>query len=124
MQDNSLNKFHSNLKSFQIAGKTYHLKKFSLAAQVWINEEFATNNELNGLENFSNELKKPNLSVVSKVCYFLLEDKTDFPILESFINALGDTYTGLKILLSPLCTVITDAQPEQMSEEEVKLKKS
>ena len=123
MQDNSLNKFHSSLKSFQIAGKTYHLKKFSLAAQVWVNEEFATDNKLNGIENFSTELAKSNLSVITKVCYFLMEDKTDFPHIDKFIDSLSDTYTGLKILLSPLCAVITDAQPEQMSDEEVKLKK-
>lgn len=72
-----------------INGKTYHFKKFSLAARAWADAEFATKECPNGLMNLSEKVARNNTYVVCKCMYHLLKDKTDFPNLDSFIDAMG-----------------------------------
>jgi len=124
MQTDSMTQFNSSLKTFELSGKTYELKKMSLAAKVWINEHFASDGEINGLKNFSIELEALNFSYISELCYYLVADKTDFPNLETFVNAFGNISTGLSILKDPLHETIVAGLPKEMTSAEVQLKKS
>ena len=120
----SINDLNPRPSSFELAGKTYEIKKFSLAAQVWAHDEFATAEEKNGLNVLSQKLIELDFSAIAKTCYYLLKDKRDFPTVESFINALGDHYNGIKILLEPFSRCLGVSQPtEDDTSEEVELKK-
>jgi hypothetical protein len=120
----SINDLNPRPSKFTLAGKTYEMKKFSLAAQVWAHDEFATAEEANGLNVLSQKLVELDPSAIAKTCYFLLKDKTDFPNEESFIDALGDHYSIVKILLEPFSRCLGVSQlSEDDTAEEVELKK-
>ena len=118
-----MSKFNPALSQFEIQGKKYRLKKFSIAAQVWVSNEFSTKGEYDGFDLFVKGLTNHDTAMISKTCYFLLEDKSDFPSWESFVYALKDTYSILSILLPPLSQSIEDARPE-VDEDDAELKKS
>ena len=120
----SINDLNPRPSKFTLRGKTYEMKKFSLAAQVWAHDEFATDEEKNGLTVLSQKLVELDPSAISKTCYYLLKDKTDFPTEESFIDALEDHYTTVKVLLEPFSRCLGVSQPtEDDTAEEVELKK-
>lgn len=120
----SINDLNPRPSKFTLRGKTYEMKKFSLAAQVWAHDEFATDEEKNGLTVLSQKLVELDPSAIAKTCYYLLKDKTDFPTEESFIDALEDHYTTVKVLLEPFSRCLGVSQPtEDDTAEEVELKK-
>lgn len=120
----SINDLNPRPSKFILAGKTYELKKFSLAAQVWAYDEFATDKEKNGLNVLSQKLIELDPRAIAKTCYYLLKDKCDFPTEESFIDALGDHYTTIKVLLEPFSRCLGVSQPsDDDTAEEVELKK-
>lgn len=120
----SINDLDPRASKFLIGNKTYEMKKFSLAAQVWAHDEFATTEEKNGLNVLSEKLVELDPSAIAKTCYFLLKDKSDFPTEENFINALGDHYSVIKILLEPFSRCLGVSQPsEDETAHEVELKK-
>jgi len=123
MKENSMSKFNPALRQFEISGKRYRLKKFSIAAQVWITSEFSTEGKYDGFDLFVQGLTNNNAAMISKACYFLLEDKSDFPTWESFTDAMKDTYSILSILLPPLSQSIEDSRPD-IDEDDAELKKS
>ena len=120
----SINDLNPRPSKFTLRGKTYEMKKFSLSAQVWAHDEFATAEEKNGLTNLSQKLVELDPSAIAKTCYFLLKDKNDFPCEENFIDALGDHYSIVKILLEPFSRCLGVSQPtEDDTAGEVELKK-
>ncbi len=120
----SINDLNPRPSKFILSGKTYEMKKFSLSAQVWAHDEFATDEEKNGLTALSQKLVELDPSAIAKSCYFLLKDKTDFPCEENFIDALGDHYNTVNILLEPFSRCLGVSQPsEEETADEVELKK-
>lgn len=124
MSNISINDLSPRESSFELCGNTYHLKKFALAAQVWAHDEFATEDEKNGLTVLSQALIELEPSILLKMCYYLLKDKKDFPTLEVFINAFEDHHTVLAVLLKPFSECLGVSQPDEATEDEVELKKS
>lgn len=119
-----INELNPRASKFKLAGKVYEMKKFSLAAQVWAHDEFATTEEPNGLTALSEKLVEVDANAIVKSCYFLLKDKTDFPTEENFIEAFVDHYTIIKLLLPPFSECLGVSQPtEDDTAEEVELKK-
>ena len=119
-----INDLNPRPSEFILSGKTYVLKKFSLAAQVWAHDEFSTKEEKNGLTVLSTKLMELDANAIAKSCYFLLKDKSDFPTEEKFINSLADHYTTIKILLEPFSRCLGISQPsDDDTSEEVELKK-
>ena len=120
----SINDLRPSESTFVLSGKTYTLKAFTLAAQVWANDEFSTPEQPNGLFNLSDKLQNLDPDAVAKSCYYLLKDKSDFPTLDKFLDALGDHYTILKVLLQPFSNCLGVSQPtEDETAEEIELKK-
>jgi hypothetical protein len=120
----SINDLNPRESTFVHAGKSYTLKKFSLAAQVWAHSEFATEAEPNGLTNLSNKLIELDAGAIAKSCYYLLKDKTDFPTESNFLDAMSDNFTAIKILLDPFSECLGVSQPTtDDTAEEVELKK-
>ena len=120
----SINDLNPRASKFILMGKSYELKKFSLAAQVWAHDEFKTTEEPNGLNNLSEKLIELDGGAIAKTCYFLLKDKSDFPTEEKFIDSLGDNHTALKILLKPFSDCLGVSQPtDDDTANEVELKK-
>lgn len=120
----SISDLNPRASKFILRGKTYELKKFSLAAQVWAHDEFSTESEKNGLVALSEKLREVDPSAIVKSCYFLLKDKTDFPSEESFVEAFKDHLTIIKLLLPPFSECLGISQPtEDDTAEEVELKK-
>ena len=120
----SVNDLNPRPSEFLLGGKTYELKKFSLAAQVWAHDEFATPEEKNGLTVLSQKLVELDPKAIAKSCYYLMKDKKDFPSEENFIDALGDHYNVISILLEPFSRCLGVSQPTlDDTAEEVELKK-
>jgi len=124
MSEIGINDLNPSESVFNLAGKRYELKPFSLFVQVWAHDEFATESEPNGLTILSQKLMELDAGAIGKTCYFLLKDKADFPTCEKFLNALGDNLTTVKVLLEPLSRCLGVSQPtnEDMTNE-VELKK-
>lgn len=120
----SVNDLNPRESRFSLSGKTYELKKFSIAAQVWAADEFATDDKGNGLFVLSERLANVDTGAIVKTCYYLLTDKTDFPTLESFVERLGSDHTILKVLLDPLSETLGVSQPSvDETAEEIEIKK-
>ncbi len=119
-----INDLNPSESTVNLAGKSYTLKPFSLFVQVWAHDEFATESEPNGLTNLSHKLMELDAGAIAKTCYFLLKDKSDFPTCEKFINALGDNYAVVKVLLEPLSRCLGVSQPtSDDTANEIELKK-
>jgi len=124
MSNVSINDLNPRESEFVLRGTTYKLKKFSLAAQVWAHDEFATAEEKNGLTVLSTKLIELDSGAIAKTCYFLLKDKQDFATQESFIDALGDHVTTIQVLLAPFSACLGVSQPsDDENADEVELKK-
>lgn len=120
----SINDLNPRATKFTLAGEVFEMKKFSLAAQVWAHDEFATTEEENGLTVLSQKLVELDSGAIAKISYYLLKDKTKFPTEESFLDALGDHYNVIKILLAPFSRCLGVSQPtEDETANEVELKK-
>ena len=120
----SINDLNPRESKFTLRGKDYLLKKFALSAQVWVHDEFATENENNGLQVLSQKLIDLDSAAIAKVSYFLLKDKSDFPTLNSFIDAFEDHFNVIEVLLKPFSECLGVSQPsDDDTAEEVELKK-
>lgn len=109
---------------FMLAGEAYELKKFSLAAQVWANDEFKVEGNDNGLAVLAARIERLDPSAIAQTCYYLLKDKSSFPVVGNFIDAMGDHNNVLSILLKPLSDCLGVSQPTvDETAEEVELKK-
>lgn len=110
--------------TFDLAGKTYTLKKFSLAARVWVEYEFSTPQQKSGLMALSDMMRDLDPGAFAKVSYYLLKDKSDFPTIEKFIDALGDDVTILGVLGRPIVECFGVSNPDlEDIEEDLELKK-
>lgn len=90
---------------FQLSGKTYTLKKFSLDAQIWVRAKFKQDE----LESIFREQKIPE---IAEIAHYLLKDKTDFPTFKEFSETIAgplDTHNVLQAML----TTIGLSQPIQ-----------
>ena len=110
MSEISINDLNPRESTFVFAGKTH--------------SEFATTEEPNGLTNLSNKLIELDAGAITKSCYFLLKDKTDFPLEGDFLEAMRDNFTAIKILLDPFSKCLGVSQPtDDDTADEVELKK-
>ena len=120
----SISDLNPRESSFELRGKTYELKKFSLAAQVWAASAFATPENSDGLANLGQAVEKVDPVALTRVCYYLLKDKKDFPILDSFADALGTHFVVTRTLLKPFRECLGVSQPSvDDTAEELQIKK-
>ena len=109
--------------SFELSGKAYELKPLTLSVQIWILNNFSDEGKNNGFQNLEDRMMNLDVKAIAEVAYKLLDDKKDFPTLESFIDAFKGENTLLRILLPAINKTFVEATPEE-SEEELELKKS
>lgn len=120
----SINDLNPRNSTFKLNGKEYELKKFSLAIQVWANDEFATPENKNGLEVLSQKVTNLDADAIARCCYRMLVDKSDFGSFENFLDKFKDYYTLLEVLLIPFSECLGVSQPSKEDiEEDLELKK-
>jgi hypothetical protein len=78
--------------------KTYRLKKFTLATRIWINERF-------GKDKIKTLFENQSMPEVSEVVYFMLKDKSDFPTLNDFQEAVVTQADFISLFESLLTSV-------------------
>ncbi len=88
--------------------RSYILQRNSINFQVWIINEFGTEEKPKGFENFINRLSNNDPIAVMKGIYGLIEDKTDFPTFETFKATLEDHKVSLDYLYLELMTIIRE----------------
>ena len=98
-----------------VKGKEYTLAPFSLAAQVWAKNYFATEEESDGLKNLLTKLDDvtKNPEPVLRVTWYLLRDKGDFGTFENFVESFDGRKKWLNIakLYPEVMTTIGVSQP-------------
>ena len=100
---------------FELWGKTYTLKPFSIAHQIWTRSEFATKDEPDGCKVAGNKLMERDGLVVCKLCYRVLNEKDQFPTLESFIEKVfnNEKHHSLSVLIDALDRNFGISQPTE-----------
>jgi hypothetical protein len=102
----------SKLELSEKPGKTYVLKKFSLAVQIWVKQHF-------GEEKIKYAFENKSLPEISEIAHYLLKDKTDFPSLESFQEAIVTQQDRVAVLSSVMETVgLSQPVLEKLAKEE------
>ena len=91
--------------------KGYKLGKFTVEFYGFIYHEFATKEKKDGVANVTNRLAHNDKIIASKLIYFLIEDKTDFPTFEDFTKALD----GYNESLSHMLILVTQIIKEYLS---------
>lgn len=92
--------------TFQLSdkpGKTYTIRKISLAVQIWVNNRF-------GREEIKGILENKRLPEISEIIHYLIKDKTDFPTLLDLQESIC-TQADREALLKALFTSIGLSQP-------------
>lgn len=93
-------------------GKTYTLKKFTLATQIWLQRKFGQEN----IQGIFTELKIPE---ISEIVFYLLKDKQDFKTVEDLQENIVTQKDRVE-LIQALLTTIGLSQPvlEKLNESE------
>ena len=107
--------------------KTYVLKPFSLLARVWARHEFKTVENSDGISVLAQRMETfGDIEAWSKMLYYLLEDKKDFPNYEKFLCGLekGGKFSSVIMAYRALMECIGLSEPEPESEDEKDIKKS
>lgn len=111
---NDLRPAESSLTLSEKPGKTYTLKKISLATQIWIRNRFGT-------EKIQGIFENQSLPEISEIAHHLIKDKTDFPTVESLQEAIVTQQDRINLLTAMMQTVgisqpilakLTEAQAE------------
>jgi len=121
----SIKDLNPSPSKFEVAGNVYHMKKFSLAAQVWADTEFSSDEQPSGLYNLSDSMRNLDVAAIAKVAYYLLVDKSEIENYEGVIDLFRNDVSLIKVLLPAVDRSIRGSQPDQtdVTDEEVELKK-
>lgn len=112
-----------------INDKKLTLKKFSLLAQCWAHEEFATKDEPNGIKNLSEIIQDwTQPEPVIKLSWYLLKEKSEFRDFDhylEFIDSKNSKWNNVKNIFESVVKTIGVSQPQiDEIEEDLELKKS
>lgn len=94
--------------------RVYRLKKMSLDVNIWLTRKFKP-------DELSDIFLKQKLPEMSRIAYYMLKDKTDFPSLKSFREAvvtLGDKVALVQAIIESVG--ISKPLMKKLSAEEVK----
>lgn len=78
--------------------KRHTLKKFSLRATIWAQEKF-------GPDGLKDVFEHRNLPQISELAYYLLKDKTDFPTIDDFQEAINTQADRVALIIAILATI-------------------
>lgn len=108
----TLNDLSPKKSVLELGGKKYVLKPFSLRAQNWAFEKY-------GPKAMKDLLSKQHLPTVADIAYFLMEDKTDFPTVDDFMEAVITQHDRVNLTMA-LLDVVGVSQPmvDKIVEEE------
>jgi hypothetical protein len=82
----------------EFPGKTFTLKKFSLAARIWVNQRF-------GKDNIPKIFERQSLSEISEIVFYLLKDKATIPTLEDFQENIVTQKDNVAVMQALLTTI-------------------
>lgn len=92
-------------------GKTYVLRKFSLAERIWINNRF-------GKEKISAIFETQSLPEMAEIAHHLLKDGSEFPTFLDFAKAIVSIPDQISLTKALLSTIgIDDALIKTLSDE-------
>lgn len=104
----------AELKLADKPGKTYTLNKVTLRRRIWIQNKF---NEDKIREIF----ERNSLPEISEIAYYLLEEKTDFPTIEDFQDAVVTKQDFINLTKALLTTIgISEPALNKLLDEEKK----
>lgn len=95
-------------------GKEYTLKKFSLAAQIWMHQRF-------GAEKVQQIFEKVSIPEICETVHFLMKDKSDFPTFLDLAEAITTQADRLAIVQAIIETIgISQPMIDKITAEEKK----
>lgn len=110
-----LNDLKPEEATFELTGKPgvkITLKKFSLAAQIWVRERFGADSDLKGI--FENQ----KIPEISEIAFYLIKDKSLFKNIEDFQEAVLVQKDRIELLTAMLATIgISQPIIEHLSKE-------
>lgn len=80
-------------------GKKYTLKKFSLAVQIWMQQNFG------GVDNIEAIFREQKLKEISEIVFYLLKEKGEFRTIEEFQEIICTQKDRVEILTALLKTI-------------------
>lgn len=115
--------------SFRMNKREYFLRPFDLAARVWADDEFATEDSPSGLVNLSRKIDDfTNFSPLLKCAWYLLRNKKDFGFYDQFIIDIENSEEGSTAVIGDIYRAfvktlgVSDPMIEEIKEE-LELKK-
>lgn len=91
--------------------RRYKLGNYTALYQNAVYLEFATEQNVNGLENFINRLSNNDPIACLKGLYLLIEDKEDFPLFTDFTKILNSYNAPIQELQLLLMQIINESLP-------------
>ena len=116
--------------TFKLCDQEFTIGKFSLIAQTWAYNEFATTEEPNGVNVLAQQIADINNSeCLLKCVWFLMRRKHFFGSYENFVSKIEDLGDGKWAKIMELYTAFVQtlgvSQPDlEEIQEELELKKS
>lgn len=94
-------------------GKKFTLRKFALDAQIWLQRAYQE-------DQIKEIFRDQKIKELSRIAYFLLKDKSEFPKLALFRQAIV-TYQDRVALIAALIQTVGVSQPviKKLNDEEV-----
>lgn len=115
--------------SFKLNGREFEMRPFDLAARVWAEDEFKTDEQPSGLLNLSQQVQDlRNLNPVYKCAWHLLKRKREFGSFERFLEAIEKSDEGESVVAGEIFKAfvkvlgVSEPMIEEMAED-VELKK-
>lgn len=109
---NDLRPQEAKLELSEHPGKTYVISKITLRVQIWLNERF-------GKEKISEIFTNASLPEIAEIIYYLVKDKTDFPTLPEFLDAVVTQQDRVNLMTAMMQSVgISQPLLKKLSEDE------
>lgn len=96
---NDLKPAEATLALSEYPARIFTLKKFSLNAQIWVNERFGDPQAIQGI------FKNLRIGEISEIVYFLLKEKDAFKSLDEFREAIVSPKDKVEMVNALLRTI-------------------
>jgi hypothetical protein len=108
---NDLQPKESKIVLSEKPGKTYTLKKFSLAAQIWLRDTY-------GPDKIKDIFENQRLGEIAEIAFYLMKDKSEFKTPIEFMECIVTQQDRIN-LIEALLETIGISQPiiDQLSKE-------
>jgi hypothetical protein len=101
----------TSFKLHKTGNKQHAICAFSLRVRIWIQKKYSN-------EAFKEILEKQKTAEIAELVYFMLKDKTDFPTLDDFYDAIRTPVDTLEIFKCVLHSMgISDDRAAELAKE-------